>query len=218
LFIAVAALSACKGGSAEPEPTPSPQPAASIPSPAAAPAQQAAPGHGSPAQSAPSAFDPAHPEVAGVRFTAPEPFVYRRPNTGMRAAEYIVAGGEGEKPAVLAIHHFPGMGGSLDANIDRWVGQFTQPDGRSSKDVAKIEQANINGLAVLRVDVSGTFGGGMQMPGAPSAAPEPNQRLLGAIVTGPNGPVFFKLVGSAGSVERVAPAFSKLLASVAPAK
>jgi hypothetical protein len=136
----------------------------------------------------------------------------------MRAAEYVVSGGEDEKPAVLAIHHFPGMGGSLDANIDRWVGQFTQPDGKSSKDVAKIEQANVNGLAVLRVDVSGTFGGGMQMPGAPAAAPEANQRLLGAIVTGPHGPVFFKLVGSAGVVERVAPAFSKLLESVAPAK
>ena len=70
----------------------------------------------------------------------------------------------------------------------------------------------------MRVDVSGTFGGGMQMPGMPAVPPEPNQRLLGAIVSGPNGPVFFKLVGAAGTVERVAPAFSGLLGSVAPAK
>jgi hypothetical protein len=136
----------------------------------------------------------------------------------MRAAEYVVPGASGEKPAVLAIHHFPGMGGSLEANIARWVGQFTQPDGKKSEDVAKIEQSEVDGMRVARVDVSGTYDAGMQMPGMPAVGPEANQRLLGAIVNGPNGPVFFKLVGPAGVVERVAPAFRQLLESFTKAQ
>ncbi len=203
---------ACKGGSSG-APEPSAGPASRPPTSAQAAPPSAPPG---PVASAP--FDPANPQVAGVRFKAPEPFVYQRPRGGMRAAEYVVPGASGEKPAVLAIHHFPGMGGSLEANIARWVGQFTQPDGRKSEDVAKIEQSEVNGLRVVRVDVSGTYDAGMQMPGMPAAGPEANQRLLGAIVSGPNGPVFFKLVGSAGLVEGVAPAFQHLLESFTKAQ
>ena len=48
-------------------------------------------------------------------------------------------------------------GGSIEANVDRWIGQFKQPDGKPSREAAKIEKKEYDGLAVHLVDLSGTF-------------------------------------------------------------
>ena len=39
--------------------------------------------------------------------------------------------------ATFTLYFFGGQGGSVQANLDRWVNQIAQPDGRTSKDVAK---------------------------------------------------------------------------------
>lgn len=127
----------------------------------------------------------------------------------MRAAEYVV--GE-NAAAVMSVFYFPGMGGTVNANVERWVDQFTQPDGRPSAEVAQVRTATSNGLTVTTVDVTGDFGGGM---GAPA---QTGQRLLGAIVSAPDGPVFFKLMGPAGVVETAGSSFGRLVESVAPAR
>lgn len=159
----------------------------------------------------PDNFDPAHPQVAGVAWTVAAPFEYRRPNSRMRAAEYIVPeAAEGERPATMTVHFFPGMGGSNEANIDRWVGQFQNVTGEPSR-----ASRTSNGLEVHTVDVSGSFGG-MQMPGQ-AANVQREQRLLGAIVVGPTGPLFFKFVGPSAVVGRGAQAFEAMLGTFAPA-
>lgn len=155
----------------------------------------------------PSDFDPAHPSAGGVRWSIAAPFVYRAPASSMRAAEYVV-GESGE--AVMSVFHFPGMGGSVDANVQRWVGQLSQPDGRPSAEVATVAQRTVNGLSVTTIDVTGDFAGGM------GAAAATGQRLLGVIVTAPAGPVFFKLLGPAPVVASAASAFEGLVASLAP--
>ncbi len=155
----------------------------------------------------PSSFDPAHPSVGGVTWTASAPLVYRVPSSSMRVAEYVVSA---DADAVMTVFYFPGMGGTVDANIERWVGQFSQPDGSPSADAAEIRRLDSHGLAVTLVDVSGNFGGGM---GAP---PQVGQRLLGAIVEASAGPVFFKLIGPSEVVGGAAEAFEALAQSVAP--
>src|SRR5687768_10762922 len=40
------------------------------------------------------------------------------------------------------------LGGGVQSNLDRWIGQFTQTDGKSSKDKAKIEKKTIAGQEV----------------------------------------------------------------------
>jgi hypothetical protein len=165
----------------------------------------------------PQPFDPAHPEVGGVRFAVPDPFVFRPTRTPMRAAEYVIVGEHGEGEAVLVIHHFPGMGGSADANARRWIGQFRQPDGKPSSDVAHVENARVGGFEIERVDVSGIYTA-MRLPHGPEQpSPQENQRLLGAIVMGPDGPVFFKLVGPVALMKSAEPTFERLVQSFAPA-
>jgi hypothetical protein len=130
----------------------------------------------------------------------------------MRVATYTVApGGE------CGVYYFgQGQGGSVEANMDRWIGQFQQPGGKSSKDVAKIAKRTIHGWPVTAVDVSGAYTG-MGGPTASSPSTMPDYRLLGAIVEGPQGSLFFKFTGPAKTVAANLVAFDKMIGSLAPA-
>ena len=66
----------------------------------------------------------------------------------MRVAQYRLPKAEGDtEDASLVLYYFgQGQGGSTAANIERWVGQMKQADGGSSKDKAKEENFEVNGL------------------------------------------------------------------------
>lgn len=150
--------------------------------------------------------------AGGIAWHAEEPLVARRPSSSMRAAEYAVRDHAG---AELTVFHFGAdQGGSVDDNVARWVDQFEQPDGRPSREVAVIERAEINGIRVTKVDVSGAFAGMRGMGGDGPA--QPGYRMLGAIAEGPGGMVFFKLTGPADAVGAAESAFESLLASLHP--
>jgi hypothetical protein len=48
----------------------------------------------------------------------------------------------------------------VDENLDRWYGQFTQRDGRPSRDAAVLTTRTVNGLKVTAVDLTGTYNAG----------------------------------------------------------
>jgi hypothetical protein len=114
----------------------------------------------------------------------------------MRAAQYRLpkAAGDGED-ALLVLYYFgQGQGGPAQANIDRWVGQMKQPDGRPSSERAKTESFTVNGLQVNTVDVLGNYSGGM----SPDSAPADKTaifRLRAAVIDTPKGSYFVKLTG-----------------------
>jgi hypothetical protein len=126
----------------------------------------------------------------------------------MRAATYLIpaAGGDSEG-AECAV--FKDIGGGVDANIKRWIGQFEQPDGSSSESKAKRNKETINGFQVTTVDLIGAFAG-MGQPAAKKA----NYRLLGAIVETPQGEVFFKLTGPVKTMAAAQSEFQSLLKSL----
>src|SRR5262249_14770423 len=72
----------------------------------------------------------------------------------------------------------------------------------------------VHGLQVARVEIAGPF----LAPGTDmkSQGTFPNWRMLGAIVDGKEGRVFFKLTGPDAGVQAVATGFDALLASLAP--
>jgi hypothetical protein len=145
---------------------------------------------------------------AGVKWTAPARWE-AKPGGGMRAATYTIPPAKGDSEAAECAV-FINIGGSVQANIDRWVGQFEQPDGKP-----KQKQETINGLSVTTVDLTGTFKGGGTAMGQTSA-PKPNYRLLGAIVDAPAGPVYFKLTGPAKTVAAAQAEFQTMLKSLKP--
>jgi hypothetical protein len=151
--------------------------------------------------------------VGGIGWHVIPPLAPHAPSSAMRAAEYVLTD---HPDTTLAVFHFgEGQGGSVDDNINRWVDQFTQPDGRSSRDVAQITRREVAGLPVTLVDVSGAFSG---MRGSEQTVSARDQRMLGAIVEGPEGLVFFKLTGPADEVETAAHSFEETIASIHPTR
>ncbi len=118
---------------------------------------------------------------------------------------------EGDPTARITIM---GAGGSIDANIERWYGQFTQPDGKSTKERAKVEKFEVDGQTVHWVDITGDFketmGGGPFSGGKTVVRKE--HRMLGAIiVTGDSGQYFIKMTGSAVLLKKFEEGFKKML-------
>lgn len=133
----------------------------------------------------------------------------------MRQAQFLLARAEGDvADGELVVFYFgPGQGGSVEANIDRWVGQFGQPDGSSSKDSAKTTKSETSGMAVTFVDLAGTYQAPI-MPGAPERHNSPGYRLLAAVVETPEGPWFFKLVGPAKTIGKWSETFNQFIKSI----
>jgi hypothetical protein len=148
---------------------------------------------------------------AGIRWTVPSNWKSEgdRP---MRLATYQVQPAPGDQEGgECAVYYFgQGQGGSVEANVDRWKGQF-----EGSKDAPKVEKRAIHGLKVTTLDLSGAYTG-MGGPRAPQGPPKQGYRLLGAIVEGPQGSIFFKFSGPLKTVAQNQNAFEKMLSMLSP--
>jgi hypothetical protein len=130
----------------------------------------------------------------------------------MRAATYLIPAAAGDSEgAECAV--FANIGGGVQANLDRWAGQFELPGGGDPKEKAKTKKETVNGLPVTTIDLTGTYKGGGMAMGQPSA-PKTGYRLLGAIVEAPDGEIFFKMTGPAKTIAAAEKDFQALLNSV----
>lgn len=149
-----------------------------------------------------------------VTLTAPAEFVTAKPANNIIAYEFSTPKVEGdERDGRLTVMT---ASGGVDANIDRWLTQFTQPDGKPSKDRAEIKKETIGGQEVHIVDISGTF---VDRPGGPFAGGKPvnreGYRMLGAIiVTAAHGQHFLKFYGPAKTIAANEKAFDTLVRSL----
>jgi hypothetical protein len=164
----------------------------------------------------PAGADTLKSEAAGLRFRVPEDWSRVPAPSDMRAAQFRVprSGSDGEDGELVLFFFGQGQGGSADQNLDRWTGQFTQPDGKPSKDAAVVTIRTVNGLKETSVDVGGTYQPA-PMGGAGGAA-KSGWRLLAAVVEGPGGPWFWRLTGPEATVGAAKPHFDDLLASLQP--
>ncbi len=151
--------------------------------------------------------------AAGLTFTTPDGWRQTSSATAMRVAEFTLPRAPGDaEDATLIVYYFGGQGGSVDANIQRWVGQIQQADGKPSSAVAKTQTRSVNGLTVTLVDVDGTYVAEMA-PGAATRHNKPNFRLRAGVVETPNGPYFIKLTGPLKTVTRWDKAYEQFVSS-----
>ena len=149
-----------------------------------------------------------------LHYKAPEGWVTEHPSSSMRVAQYKLPKAEGDREdASLVLYYFGAtQGGSAQANIDRWISQIQQPDGGSSKEKAKTDTINVNGLKVTTVDVAGTYTAEMA-PGSSEHHNDAGYRLRAAVIETPKGNYFVKLVGSAKTVHRWEQSFTDYMKS-----
>lgn len=146
-----------------------------------------------------------------LTFQAPQGWVEETPSSGMRQAQYrLPSSREGVEDAELAVFIFPGSGGTVQANVERWINQFSSPQPGAGAPASQVSERTVNGLKVTLVDVSGTYSPGPMMGGD---GPKENYRMLGAIVETPTDPWFFKLTGAAETVSHWEDSFYKFVES-----
>ena len=152
--------------------------------------------------------------AATLNFAAPAGWKTVATSSSMRVAQFALPRAAGDAvDAELVVYYFGGSGGTVEANIERWLGQMQQPDGKPSSAVAKRDMRTVNGLKVTLVDVSGTYIAEMT-PGSPQRHNSPNFRLRAAVIETPNGPYFIKLTGPAKTIAASEKPFEAFLSSV----
>lgn len=119
----------------------------------------------------------------------------------MRTATWLLPPTAGDPGgAECAVYFFgPGLGGSVEANLDNWVRQFdaAQPSAPS--------QTKTHGWTVTKVEVEGTLRG---------AEPHSGYKLLGAIVQGAQGSYFVKLLGPRRTVSEAHRDFARVVSGI----
>jgi hypothetical protein len=152
-------------------------------------------------------------QTATLHFTAAKEWKPVPTSSPMRVAQYVLPRAPGDaEDGELVVYFFGGQGGSVQANLDRWVGQMEQPDGRPSKAVATTETLTVNGMKVTVLDVSGKYVAEMA-PGSSARYNKPGFRLKAAVVETAGGPYFIKLTGPAKTVDVWNAAFTGFLRS-----
>ena len=151
---------------------------------------------------------------AALKFDVPAGWVSKPPASSMRVAEFTLPKTTGDaEDATLGIFFFGGQGGNVEANLERWISQMTQPDGRPSKQVAKTTKFTSRGLAITLVDLPGTYVAEVTH-GSTERFDRPGFRLRAAVIETKEGPYFVKLTGPEKTVARWDESFMTFLKSL----
>lgn len=152
-------------------------------------------GHTAPAGTAATA--------ASLKYDVPAGWTTKAPSSAMRLADFVLPKVEGDgEDATLTIYHFGAQaGGGVQANLDRWVSQMSQPDGKDSKGLAKTSTAKQKNVSLTVIDLGGTYVA-ETFPGSGQKLNKPGFQLKAAVVEGPGGPYYIKLVGPAKTVAK----------------
>ncbi len=131
-------------------------------------------------------------------FAIQEGWIEEPPANSMRQAQYRLPAADGDSAdAEVIVSYFGEAGaGPLDANIARWCGSFSQPDGSDTRERMVMSNRRVNGIAITEYDIRGTFLG---MRGTESSD---GYRMVVAVVESDHGPYFLKVTGPEATVER----------------
>ena len=147
-------------------------------------------------------------KVSEFTFTQPAKWERVQTASSMRKAQFKVNDAEKKNSAEVVFFHFgPGDGGGVQANVQRWFGQF---QGSREQIGAKSEEKTIGKHKVTFVQAEGTYMSGM--PGG-AMTPQPNSALRGAIIEDTQGAVFVKMTGPSALVKSSESDFRKMVES-----
>lgn len=95
-------------------------------------------------------------DLDGTESATPASWVKQAPTNKMRFAQFKLPRAEGDKDdGELVI--FKGLGGSANANIDRWKKQFVAPEGKTIDDISKVKTIKMAGGEGKYLEVEGTY-------------------------------------------------------------
>jgi len=149
----------------------------------------------------------------GLTVALPAGWTSETPSSGMRLLQASIPGAKGA--AQLVVFNFgPGQGGDAESNIARWISQVDTAPGTTPERQSFSVTSPKGPFDVSTVSVPGTLKPtGM---GTGGQEPQPNGRLLGAVVSGTGGPWFFKITGPDETVKAGRDGFVAMLKGLRP--
>ena len=145
-----------------------------------------------------------------VSAVAPEVWQPRKPRSQMLTYEFAIPSNQ-EGMADVRITMMT-AGGGVDANLNRWISQFSEKDGEPKR-----EDSEAHGHKIHTIDISGTYQDRKGGPFGPAVA-RPDYRMQGAIIEGNGQSFFVKLYGPQDVMDAHQGSLAKFLQSIAPAK
>ncbi len=149
-----------------------------------------------------------------LQLVAPADWERKEPANRIVEVELAAPAAEGDEQAARIT--IMGAGGSIEANIDRWITQFTQPDGSSTRDQTKIEKIKVADTEVHLVDIKGTY---KDQAGGPfarqPATMRDGYRMLAAIIVTDYGRYYVKMYGPAKTIAENEKPFRAFIESLA---
>ena len=143
-------------------------------------------------------------EVSEYKFSFEAPLATKTPLRPMTKGGVVIPSGEGKTLDANFYFFGTGQGGSVEANVARWIGQF------EGEPKVEKEESTHGDRKVIILKAKGTYLDGR--PFGPKT-PKEGYALLGAIIEGGVGPVFVKLYGPEAEVAATEAAFKKLVTS-----
>lgn len=207
-------LAAC-GQSDKPQAADQSQPAAAAPLNAASPAAAAQPADSS---HAPTAVGGAQVKegklvIQGLASQIPAGWTPTQLSSTMRVAQFGLPAAAGAEPGEVAVYFFPtGQGGTQEANIERWVSQFTSADGKPVKPQTSTSKSG--DTEVTLVELQGSYARGVGM--GPSGDAKPDQTLMIAMTEAPVGRITMQMYGPSKTVAAQRESFVKFAKGFRP--
>jgi len=167
-------------------------------------------GMGMPGSTAPKTLETLPDGRTGMgpfALAVPKEWVGKPVTSSMRAADWVLSAKPGEE-AELIVYYFGTEGaGSVEANLDRWASQFQSPSNK------KIDKTKLAGQDATIMTVSGHYNA-EAMPGGGGTIDIADASMVAAIVSSPQGPYYFRMVGAKKTVDANAPKMQKMLSSM----
>lgn len=147
-----------------------------------------------------------------IKLDVPDGWESQKPRTRIVDFEFSIPAVEGdENDGRVTVM---GAGGSVDANISRWIAQFVQPDRTATGDRTVREELKIAGQEVHMVDITGDFKDQPRGPFGPTEMREKYRMLAAIIVTDKLGQYFIKAYGPRRTIAENEEAFKSLVNSL----
>jgi hypothetical protein len=145
------------------------------------------------------------------RATVPTGWVTAPATSSMRLAQYTIPGRDSSVAAEVVVYFFgKGQGGNVEANLARWKGQFSMPDGSAVYE--KVERDSSGAFPITIAEYRGTYARGIGAGDAANA--KAGQSLVAVIAETPRGTLFFQLFGAIEGVTLQRPALTAFVQSM----
>jgi hypothetical protein len=135
--------------------------------------------------------------ILDYRASVPAGWTTVKPSSSSRLAQFIVDTSDSANRTEVVVFFFgQAQGGNVQANLERWRGQFSNPDGAPVSENVTRDSSGVFPITIA--EYHGTYRRGIGAGSADSA--RTGQALVAAIVETPRGALFVQLFGPAARV------------------